>query len=160
MAGGFNNPEQGPGYAALLVLGIPFKDPQAGIRNIFGDPAGQEEAYLLFSRPDVWTLQEETPYLSELFPVNGSQFRATIFAASGSSHYRLLLDRKLNIIDVKAGDQLTRIHQELHLQGLLDHELEGTEIRSWEQLLRFRSAPDGNSRNVREMWQRPERTTK
>ena len=83
MAGGFNNPEQGPGHAALLVLGIPFKDPQAGIRNIFGDPAGQEETYLLSSRPDVWTLQEETCASDQLPTATAGTFGKCGSARSG-----------------------------------------------------------------------------
>ncbi len=159
MAGGFNNPEQGPGYAALVVLGIPFKKPQPEIRNIFGDPAGQEEAYLLFSRPDIWNVKEETPFLNELFPADGTHFRATIFAASGDSHYRLLLDRQLNVVEARAGDQLARIHQDLYLQGLLDHKLNESEVESWKRVLHFRSAPNGNGPEVRLLWEKGDSTS-
>lgn len=150
---GVNNPGEGNGHPALAALKLPFDKPKSdrGAPNYFGPGNAKEFAYLLFPRFDLF---EATKTVSQAgLDATGDRLQIAI-GRDGSLFGFYDFRRDLSLIDFRPTDLLIQVHQELFLKGVLKHEYAGEERSRWMSVLRFQTAPDGNSPDLEAMFYR------
>ena len=145
LAGGINNPGDGPGYASLAVLDIPFGPAKQNVSNYFGPGNAIERQYLLFPRADFFD-PAELVLVSEIH-FQGDRLLLEVGTRRKVIHF--YLDARLDLLEAKVADHARRVHGHLFAEGLLDHSFAPEEERDLRRLLRLPSAPDGNSEEVR-----------
>jgi len=146
MLGGINNPGEGPGHASLAVLDLPLGPPKQDAPNYFGPENARERRYLLFPRADFFDSAE----LLLVSGIHSQGDRLLVEVGARRKVIHFYLDRQLNLLEAKVADHARRVHEHLFVEGLLDHSFAPEEERSLQRVLEMPSAPDGNSKEVRE----------
>lgn len=155
---GVNNPGSGLGHIGLAVLKVaatqqkPVPDRVgADIRAFTG---GSELAYCLFPRSDILTSQGLVPQADVLAIVDGKQI---MVRTNGPDKTDVVyhLDFSLNQIEFRISDGFAGVHELLRKRGLLDHALTEAEIAELGKVKLFRTAPDGNSPEIKHLWKLP-----
>jgi len=135
---GVNNPGDGPGRAALVVLDLPFA-PASEPDAVFGFVHARERQYLLFPRVD---LQDATSTMAIALGVTAeTKDQIVVQVATPDRHDLLLysLNADLVVTDLRVADSFVRMHDRV-----LDHRYDPSELEAWERVDRFRRAPDAN----------------
>jgi len=151
---GVNNPGEGLGHAALVVLSLPFS--KAGRRPAardgeFWTSGVKEIAYLLFPRPDTYDTVGQVPIPDTLAIVEGERLLVKLTkAGEGSLFY--YLDSSLRLVECRISEGVSAAHQQLSASGRLDHQWSEAEARSLCQVYSFAAAPNGNSPEVNRRW--------
>ena len=161
VAGGINNPGEGPGYASLAVLDVPFRDSDPGISSFFDRPGvshqgsnALERAYLLFPSPDYLAVRAKLVGVLAL-QVQGPDRLAVTVGAKHMGEIDYVLDRDLRVLEIWPSDALRHIHAELYNEGVLDHSYYERELEDWGKAVLFPTAPDGNSPEVNKLFEQP-----
>ena len=145
LLGAANNPDQGLGHAALIVLALPFDKGAVETPNYFGDPGGKERAYILFPRPSVFSATGLVPTVSRIGVWHTNQVQAMVGIPTNRLIYNF--DHQLRFQGAFPSDNLLRAHLELHKDGEIGHPAED-EKALWNQVLSFPAAPNGNSPEI------------
>ncbi len=155
LLGGVNNPGEGLGHAALVVLSLPFS--KAGARPLqekteWGISNNVKElAYILFPRPDTYNIVGFVPVPDTPAVVEGERLLVKLTKpGEGSLFY--YLNFSLELVDCRISDGVSAAHQQLSTSGQLDHPWSEAEARSLCQIRSFPTAPDGNSPDVDRFW--------
>lgn len=154
LLGGTNNPGHGYGHAALAVLDIPFTEKSGESTGFFDVGDSREAAYLLFPRFDVQDAAEEGVMVHDIL-VRDDHVVLGI-GRWPSKYVYYYLGRNLELLDVRPSDGFIQEHNRLFQEGLLDHRYQPAEAESWAQALRFPTAPNANSPEIKAQFQRIE----
>jgi hypothetical protein len=156
LLGGMNNPGPGLGYPALVVLKSPFRSivPPPESWSSTDSWGGNEFAYLLFPRTDI---SEVLGIISEVQWLRARTDGVTVGAGmapqaglcAGSVY---MLNFGLGIESLRELDCFRTTHDYLHREGKLNHPFSAADLESQRHVLRFRTAPDGNSPEIARMW--------
>jgi hypothetical protein len=152
LAAGVNNPDEGPGHPALVVLDIPFRAPRPGTLDQFGNPGGLETKYLLFPRIDAVDIPGEFTGAWLRGITDSGTIQVEIGVRPIGTYAIYQLDFDLRVVDLRPFDGFRERHRTLERQGVLDHPLTQAEIDSWRVVQYFPTAPDGNSPEVNALW--------
>ncbi len=150
-----NNPGEGLGHAALVILGLPFsRVPRQTVNPRDPFPpvmAGGELAYVLFPLPDVCRVMGQLPIVSR-FAVDQNRrivVQTPLVDYGGIVYY---LDSDLTVLEYRASDNFVSLHERYYRQHLLDHRLSAAESASLGRVIRFAGAPDGNRPELERFW--------
>jgi len=146
LLGGTNNPGEGLGHASLAVLDLPFAAPRRE-RNYFGEANSRERSYLLFPRPEIFTVLPALMKVAQINPQGPDRLQVVV-GVGAKAFLDYYLDHTLRVLDVRPTDQLVVMHDQAFSRGLIDHRLSEEELLGWRRAQRFSTAPDGNSSAV------------
>ncbi|ANM30538.1 hypothetical protein ABI59_14570 [Acidobacteria bacterium Mor1] len=148
---GVNNPGAGPGYPCLGVLEVPFGE--AADSAVFpGRKNPVESAYAMFPRFDF--LYNRAIRAFEVRVEDSGRIKTKVGFYPDYVEYTL--DSELRLIQVHHADSITHAHEDLRAAGVLDHPLSADELHFWKShVVRYATAPDGNSAEVSRLMSRP-----
>jgi hypothetical protein len=154
LLGGLDNPGTGLGHNGLAVLKIPFSraprpDKVEGpFEAVMG---GGELTYLLFPLADVSRATGQSPAMAGLSLDGQKRIRVELSLAEneGVVYY---LDSHFHVLDCRVTGRFAAMHDLLRRQGLLDHPLRDSEIASFDKVVAFPAAPNGNSPELNRLW--------
>jgi len=156
LLGGINNPGDGLGHAALAILEVPPGKASPRGEGFFGKISLMESAYLLFPEIDVLSVRETHAFVASLDAIAEQQrILARVRdepASTGGVLYEL--DYDLNLVSVQPSNDTRSLHEQLYEDGTLDHRLTARERESWAVLASFPRAPNGNSEEVKLVFER------
>jgi hypothetical protein len=151
VAGGFNNPERGPGHPGMVVLKLPLPPP-----SDFNpaDPFGYEASpavlkAILFPRSEL--VPKETLAVAEIVRSSDDEVEAHVLGSNTSIYYHF--SRRLDLIRVVFSDSYGIEHNRLFRDGFLDHPFGKEDVERMSRLYRCEGRnADGNSREVAEFF--------
>lgn len=153
---GVNNPGQGLGHPALVVLRLPFS--RAGHRqssessDFWLSSEGREIGYVLFARPDTFDTVGYVPVPDTLAVVEGRHLLMRVTRpGEGSLFY--YLDFSLRLVECRITEGVIATHKRLRAAGQLDHDWTQAEEEALSRVQTFPAAPDGNSPEVARFWE-------
>jgi hypothetical protein len=146
---GINNPGQGPGHPALLVLTCPFPEGEPGKGPLPGLGEGKELSYFLFCRPDISTATGTLLLIDGLSvePAGNLLVRLRLGHLDmkpWTTSVLFLFDGQFRLLDFQYSERIAPLHDSLWEKGLLTHRLTSTEAACWSRIHSFPTAPDGN----------------
>jgi len=155
---GLNNPGPGLGHIGLAVLKVaatrqpPVSDRvSADIRAFTG---GSEMDYRLFPRSDLMMAAGMNPYVDILAIQEGHEILLRLSGPDGGDIV-YHLNFSLQAIEFRLADAFASVHEQFQRRGLLDHALTDAEIAELGKVKAFPTAPDGNSPEVKRLWNLP-----
>ena len=150
LLGAANNPDEGLGHAALIVLALPFDEGAVETPEYFGDPGGKERAYILFPRPTVFSVTGNIPAVFSIGAWDTNRIQVEVGNPASKIIYHF--DHQLRFQGAFPSDDLMRLHLEQYQDGKIRHPAED-EKEGWNQVLSFPAAPDGNSPEIKQLFQ-------
>jgi hypothetical protein len=155
---GVNNPGEGLGYGALVLLSLPFS--KAGRRVVpetpdFWNSTGVSEmGYVLFPRPDSYDTVGYVPVLDTVAVVDRERLLVKL-TKPGEGSFFYYLDFSMKLVECRVSEDVAATHRRLAAAGELDHQWSDAEARSLCRIRTFPAAPDGNSPEVVRWWASP-----
>lgn len=114
--------------------------------SFLGDSNRKETIYLLLPSPDIYREMGFGSTVARIRP-GGEQIKVEVSVENGFSIF-YVFDTSLNFISARPADAARSVHDALFLDARIDHRLSEAEVASWSKVVRFRTAPIGNSSEV------------
>jgi hypothetical protein len=155
LLGAINNPGEGLGHPALIVLTLPFsRAPRTSDPSSMRFPpltGGGESAYLLFPCPDVNRALGVFPFVRQLAVDDQGRILVQVqLPELGAVAY--YLSPQLEVLECRPSDNLEPLHRRLQLQGFFNHPFTPAERAALCRVARFPAAPDGNHPGLAAFW--------
>jgi len=160
LLGGINNPGEGLGYPALLLVKPPLNPPttitESGsdgfLLNSFS--GGGEIRYYLLPRPDIADIDLLYCAIENLSLEKNGLFKVKIVTKDDVKNVDLFytMDRDFCIVDLEVSSLFWSLHQKDFTDHKLNHPFSIEEKNNLKRMLRFPTAPNGNSLEIRGMW--------
>lgn len=146
---GINNPGEGLGHGAVVLLDIPFSNAPVRRGALVEFTGGRELAYALLPRPGVCSALGELPAVRSLARGDVGLV-AGVTCGNATIYYQL--DFTLQVHELRFSDNFEAAHRRLRLQGLIAHDLGQSQKSCLGRVERFDTAPDGNGPDLARLW--------